>query len=44
MGTGKKLEQCHERVTRILNCKPKQPPTEPLLAKLNILNLQDLYT
>ena len=41
---GKKLEQCHKRVVRILNCKPKHQHTEPLLVKLNILKLQDLYT
>ena len=40
---GRKLEQKHKRVIRILNCKTQHQHTEPLMVKLNILKLPDLY-
>ena len=39
----KKIETTHKKIIRTLNCKPKHAHTDPLLKKLNILKLTDLY-
>jgi hypothetical protein len=37
------LNKSHKKLIRVLNCKPKHAHVEPLLKRLNILQLEDLY-
>ena len=39
----KKIEATHKKIIRTLNSEPRHAHTDPLLKKLNILKLSDLY-